>query len=151
MVRNNSLQACNKKLVTRSQDAEGSWRHPYSSPAIRLRLELSLILKNSLIIHGTSIDKTTKKEMIKIDRNKALILLSVVAVAAILGSTVLAASASDNGEKSSCPYNRRLYDLTDEQREAIRQKVQEMRAAGASREEIQATITEMLQEWGIEA
>jgi len=37
----------------------------------------------------------------KLDRNKALILLSAVAVAAVLGSVALTASAADNGASSS--------------------------------------------------
>jgi hypothetical protein len=47
------------------------------------------------------IDKTAKKEMIKIDRSKALILLTMVAVAAILGGIVLTTYAADNGEENS--------------------------------------------------
>ncbi len=39
--------------------------------------------------------------MIKIDRSKALILLTVVAVAAILGGIVLTTYAADNGEENS--------------------------------------------------
>jgi len=46
-------------------------------------------------------DKTPKREMRKMDRSKALILLSVVAVAAILGSMALTVYASDNGEESN--------------------------------------------------
>lgn len=82
----------------------------------------------------------------RIDKSKALVLLTVVAVAAILGSMVLIVYASDSGEESIC-----LRNLTDEQVEAIRQKVQEMREAGASQEEIRAEITVMLQEWSVEA
>ena len=69
--------------------------------AIRLGIELGLILKNPLIIHNIFIDKTTKKEMIRIDRSKALILLTMVAVAAILGGVALTAYAADNGEENS--------------------------------------------------
>lgn len=43
-----------------------------------------------------------------------------------------------------------LDDLTDEQKEIIEQKVQEMKESGATREEIRAEITAMLEEWGIE-
>jgi len=49
---------------------------------------LGIILKNSLIVH-LSTDKTPKREMRKMDRSKALILLSLVTVAAILGSMAL--------------------------------------------------------------
>lgn len=80
--------------------------------------------------------------MMKIDRNRALILLSL-AVVAILSTSVLTAYASGNG-RPRC-------NLTDEQRETIRLKVQEMREAGAGRKEIRSEITAMLWEWGIEA
>jgi uncharacterized protein YpuA (DUF1002 family) len=40
--------------------------------------------------------------------------------------------------------------LTDEQREAIHEKVAEMREAGATREEIRTAVAEMLEEYGIE-
>ena len=40
--------------------------------------------------------------------------------------------------------------LTDEQRTAIHEKVTEMREAGATREEIRASVAEMLKEYGIE-
>lgn len=43
-----------------------------------------------------------------------------------------------------------LSSLTDEQREALRLKLGEMRDAGASREEIKAELINMLQEWDIE-
>lgn len=69
----------------------------------------------------------------------------MVTVSAILGGIALTVYASDNGEGSSGPCN-----LTDEQREAIKLRVQELREAGATREEIRAEITAMLQEWGIE-
>ena len=91
----------------------------------------------------------------KIDRSKALILVSIVAVAVIFGSTMLTASASGN-EEGEGHLGRRglpppwLNDLTEEHRDAIRQKVQEMRAAGASREQIKAEITTMLQGFGVE-
>jgi DNA-binding transcriptional regulator YhcF (GntR family) len=40
--------------------------------------------------------------------------------------------------------------LTDEQRQAIHEKIREMREAGASREDIHATVREMLEGYGIE-
>ena len=41
-------------------------------------------------------------------------------------------------------------NLTDEQREAVREKKEEMRSQGATREEIHAAVTELLEEYGIE-
>jgi uncharacterized protein YoaH (UPF0181 family) len=42
-----------------------------------------------------------------------------------------------------------LNKLTDEQREAVRGKIKEMRSQGATREEIRATVAEMLEGYGI--
>jgi|GEM_PF-1350019 len=39
--------------------------------------------------------------------------------------------------------------LTDDQKAAIRQKVEELRAQGASRQEIRRTVGQMLKEWGV--
>ena len=41
-------------------------------------------------------------------------------------------------------------DLTDEQRTAIKEKIAEMKEAGASRKEIREAVAEMLKEYGIE-
>ena len=41
-------------------------------------------------------------------------------------------------------------DLTDEQREAVREKIKEMRGQGATREEIHSAVAEMLEGYGIE-
>ena len=40
--------------------------------------------------------------------------------------------------------------LTGEQREAVREKMREMRGAGASREEVRAAVRQMLEQYGIE-
>lgn len=42
-----------------------------------------------------------------------------------------------------------LNRLTDEQRQAVLERTREMRSQGASREKIKATVTEMLEEYGI--
>ena len=42
------------------------------------------------------------------------------------------------------------HDLTEEQREAVRDRVKEMRSQGATREEIRAAVAEMLEEYDIE-
>ena len=43
-----------------------------------------------------------------------------------------------------------MQQLTDEQRQAVHDKIEELRAQDASREEISAAIAELLQSWGIE-
>jgi len=63
-------------------------------------MDLGIILKNSLIIYP-SMDKTPKREVMKMDRRNALMLLSLVALAAVIGSTVLTVYAADNGEGGS--------------------------------------------------
>jgi len=47
-----------------------------------------------------SMDKTPKREVMKMDKRNALMLLSLVALAAVIGSTVLTVYAADNGEES---------------------------------------------------
>jgi DNA-binding transcriptional regulator YhcF (GntR family) len=42
-------------------------------------------------------------------------------------------------------------NLTDEQREAVREKIKEMRSQGATREEIRAAVDEMIQGFGIKS
>ena len=39
--------------------------------------------------------------------------------------------------------------LTDDQRAAIRQKVEELKAQGASRQEVREAVRQMLEDWGI--
>lgn len=76
---------------------------------------------------------------------KALILLSVVAVAVIITGSVVAAYAVEAREQ-------RFHNsggLTAEQKAVIEQKIQEMRKNGASPKEIRAAIIAMLREWGI--
>ena len=72
-------------------------------------------------------------------------LVIVLAVCAIAGTLAYAV-----GEKGPGPGHGRDLGLTEEQREALHERVLEMREAGASREEIHARIREMLQGWGIE-
>ncbi len=83
-------------------------------------------------------------------RSKVLVMVLVVAFAVILGSVVLATYAIGNEDGSNRPTSQWLANLTDEQREAIEQKVQEMREDEANREEIRAEINAMLEEWGVE-
>ena len=91
------------------------------------------------------------------NRKKALVILSLVSFTALLGSAGLLVYGSDIGEDNGFSPERRSMrgfghrlDLTDEQREALQTRVQEMRDAGASREEIRTEITTMLDGWGID-
>lgn len=43
-----------------------------------------------------------------------------------------------------------IADVTDEQREALHEKMREMRSEGATREEIRSAMGEMLEDWGVE-
>jgi uncharacterized membrane-anchored protein len=54
------------------------------------------------------------------------------------------------GEGHRCDIRDLLSNLTDEQRQAVRDKIREMRSQGATREEIQAAVAEMLEGYGIE-
>ena len=54
------------------------------------------------------------------------------------------------GEGHRCDIRDLLSNLTDEQRQAVREKIREMRKQGAAREEIQAAVAEMLEGYGIE-
>jgi biotin operon repressor len=86
------------------------------------------------------------------EKVKALILLSIVMVAAILGNIALTTYASGNeeGKKSSQWRGPAwLASLTEEQKVMIKAKIQELREAGTSREKIRAEIRAMLEEWGI--
>ena len=54
------------------------------------------------------------------------------------------------GEGHRCDLRDLLSNLTQEQRQAVREKIREMRREGATREEIQAAVAEMLEGFGIE-
>jgi len=56
----------------------------------------------------------------------------------------------DRGSHRTSGGHYRRINLTDGQRTAIREKVAEMREAGAAREEIRTAVTEMLRKYGIE-
>ena len=56
----------------------------------------------------------------------------------------------ERGPEHPGPHGRLGEQLTEEQREAIHEKVMEMRKAGASHNEIQDAVREMLEGWGIE-
>jgi DNA-binding transcriptional regulator YhcF (GntR family) len=54
----------------------------------------------------------------------------------------------DSGKRH--PRHRIFSQLTEEQRETVRAKVEEMREAGASPEEVHAAVKEMLDGWGVD-
>jgi hypothetical protein len=54
-------------------------------------------------------------------------------------------------ERRGGAHRRFLSNLTDEQREAVRVKIERMRDQGAAREEIHAALAEMLKGYGVEA
>jgi len=81
------------------------------------------------------------------DAAKAMVSVSMVAAAAIVGGqhpTNHVLAEEGRGVAYHIPIHR---TLTDGQRAAIRLKVQEIREAEASQEEIEAEIDVMLQEW----
>ena len=91
------------------------------------------------------------------NRTKALTILSLVSFSALLGSAGLLVYGSDMGEDNGISPERRSMhgfgyrlDLTDEQREALHTRVQEMRDDGAGQEEIRAEVATMLDGWGID-
>jgi uncharacterized protein YoaH (UPF0181 family) len=56
----------------------------------------------------------------------------------------------NRGERHRGDLRQLLSSLTDEQRQAVREKIREMRRQGATREEIRAAVAEMLEGYGIE-
>jgi len=91
-------------------------------------------------------------------KQSTLLLLSMIALATILASTVPSLCAFSNttqtptvpeppGDRPAPPW---MANLTDTQRAALKQKIQELKAASASPQEIHSAIDEMLQEWGIQ-
>ena len=90
--------------------------------------------------------------MMKIGKSKALILMSVLFVAVISGGTLLTVFASDDGRKnfSQGPRQPWLAELTDEQKEELKQTIEDMKEAGATHEEIREAVVAKLDAWGIE-
>jgi DNA-binding transcriptional MerR regulator len=56
----------------------------------------------------------------------------------------------EDASRFSHPWGEFCADLTDEQRETIREKTKKMRDQGATREEIHTAVTEMLEGYGVE-
>ena len=90
-------------------------------------------------------------EVTKTNKNIGLILISVLVVSAISGGIILTTYASDDRgigrfNRGACNFG----DLSDVQREEIKDIVQDMHEDGASKEEIKAAVESKLTEWGIE-
>ena len=68
---------------------------------IRFGNNFGTILKNRLITCRSRRDQAIEKEVMNMNRSKALILLTMVAVAAIFGGIVLTSYAAGNGEENS--------------------------------------------------
>ena len=90
-------------------------------------------------------------EVTRTNKNIGLILVSVLVVSAISGGIILTTYASDDREigrfnRGACNFG----DLSDIQREEIKDMVKDMRENGASKEEIKVAVESKLTEWGIE-
>jgi Spy/CpxP family protein refolding chaperone len=83
--------------------------------------------------------------------NLTLAVLSILLSGSLLLSLGGALSAQPfGGHRGGGPGRGFFSELTDEQRETIRDLMEEMRAAGASREEIHQAISGLFAEWGME-
>ena len=78
------------------------------------------------------------------ERN-AIILVAILAIGALLGSIVPTIHAFNVGEEKSGSCN-----LTEAQKEEIKQAIGDMKEAGASKEEIKTEIIAKLERWGLE-
>ncbi len=83
--------------------------------------------------------------------NLVLVALSILLSGSLLLSLTGALWAQPFGGHHGGGSERGFFsNLTDEQRETVRDLMEEMRAAGAGREEIHEAISELFAEWGIE-
>jgi Spy/CpxP family protein refolding chaperone len=143
---------------------------PFDSLLLAIR-ERFWYNSEKLLNNHESVGKIILKEVLKMERKKAFILISIVAMIAILGSVVLTAYAAE--EENNHGFARRFIpmkrsrswrcsiestfensfnlDLTDVQREEVKQLIEDMQASDATREEIMSAVREMLNDWGIEA
>ena len=85
-------------------------------------------------------------------RKRLTLVLILVLAVAMLGTALT--YAGGRGTRRSGQHQGRglnlCADLTDEQQDAIREKVTELKEAGATREEIHTTVGEMLEGFGVE-
>jgi Spy/CpxP family protein refolding chaperone len=79
-----------------------------------------------------------------------LILVTLLAVTALAVTAGYAGRGDGQGRGQGHGHGGLFDQLTEEQRDAIHEKVEEMREAGATREEIRSAVHEMLEGWGIE-
>lgn len=105
---------------------------------------------------------TNKEEIKKMNQRKAIVMVSMLALAAILGGILLPAYSSNFFERSNdngidvpgdgeCPPKgprgkQWMGDLTEDQRAEIRDLIEEMKDDGASKEEIREAIQQLLEE-----
>ena len=84
----------------------------------------------------------------------SVILVTLLAVTVIAVAMGYAGRGEGCGEGQGKGHGRGhaglFSQLTEEQREAVHETIEEMREAGASREEIHAAVREMMGSWGIE-
>ena len=90
-------------------------------------------------------------EVTKTNKNIGLILISVLFVSTISGGIILTTYASDDRgigrfNRGACNFG----DLSDVQREELKDMVQDMRENGASKEEIKDAFKMKSEEWNIE-
>jgi len=89
-------------------------------------------------------------------RNKMIIVISLLALVILIGSTfstfnVFGVEKDNDGQKRRCRVpNPWMRELTDEQRQEIRDLLEEFRESRATREEAKEAIDSKLTEWGIE-
>jgi hypothetical protein len=95
--------------------------------------------------------------MKKMVQQKALLLTSLLVVAAIIGGVFLPVYSIDNQEESNGfprhsgprgpPW---MCDLTDDQKVTLRDLVEGMKDDGATKEEIREAVHQQLADWGID-
>jgi len=89
-------------------------------------------------------------------RNKTIIVISLLALVLLVGSAfstlnVFGVEKDDDCLKRRCKVlNPWMRELTDEQRQEIRDLLEEFRESGETREEVKVAIDSKLTEWGIE-
>jgi Spy/CpxP family protein refolding chaperone len=82
--------------------------------------------------------------------------LTLIALSILLSGSLLLSFGSDlaaqpfGGHHGGGPGRGFFSNLTDEQREAVRELMAEMHEQGATREEIHGALAELFQEWGLE-
>ena len=79
-----------------------------------------------------------------------VILMALAVVTMIAAGTGYAGREGATGPAQGRGHGGFLDQLTEEQRDAVHEKIREMRDTGADREEIRAAVHEMLEGWGIE-